>query len=1380
MASALGAFVGKDLFGDKFGSMLGGVLGGILDSKLFGGGSDILDLERQKLMGDTVAGRQLKQSATGEGSSLSLVMGRARVPVRTFAAQSGWRMRPEVDGIPEGHLINFAADVCQGPISSTVARNNEGEYSSPGFIDQLYADGQPVYVRSGELSYTGKNLYFLSMPYREEVGDTGDMRVPPFAVSTNYDKYGKFSGENYPIDEIRGYMARTVAIVSPPWGPALRDLTPELEEVVFSGVATATYNDGTDEITFDPNVDGAFFGRRTDQNVPSQDNDSYVERNLDTQGHDTSAPGYDYTFRVETVANVTDFSKVGKAAFHAFKFAGRMDGWEVAILRLHLHRNKTAVWNADTTSWKTNWSNYGGLVCPTLPGSLTGSNGVISRDGSTADDALRFIEHDAVKLYPGFGRDVLLASGTDPAVDPHTSYEAQGNINYVVYGQEFSFQACRRLAVLDRSPIPKSARYTVSQEVLDPDGNTKYLGKFHYGLYENNIDDGFSSVIVSQRDLDDAGGPWIAPPLSGAYLDDVIETVELWSQTQFNSSAAYLDSSVADGVHTNNHSTFTGYFPDEAVPSTYTTHAPVVFGVGLRTKTSGGDEGFGGTLSRVFSASSNTNFEAMYEIDGTDLSPSSEVRDSSTPVGAVMASLYSQPSSANSSDPTVNSWVPNRPGRAWLVFNDFDLVDFGDKIPNLEAVVVERDTLTLADAIKELCLRSGMEEWEIDVSGVTGEIEGLTVQEPNTFQETLQLLLVIYRIDARDLNGKLTFTMREDTPTYTIDYGELNAAEGQIEQDAIVASRDSAFRAPISAQVRYPEDGNGLLINAVVDNLDGASNQEDRTQQLQLQLPFTMDKRRARLAARQYLTDAELALTTYEYRIPPSRLDVMAGDAVLSVVEAGGQEHPVLSRVNSISRGANFESQVSATRDSAMLRSLPLDAIPEESATGSGTAGGNAGGDGGGDPTDPTVATPYFSGNMYLRPGFGSTDDTATNTGGATETTPQMTVHAINPSNEQLGIQTLETNTSEAIGILGSDPATTSVAYVVSSHDLAGDIEEDGTIANLARLDAAAGHRYITVNTEYFDRTSSITLDVQPGTFNPPNASVTDGNLAVAEKNVFNQAILIGSEIIGFATYTFNQAGNQVTLTNLKRGMYNTDSPQTVCCSEGATLRNAFGSVANGDQLLAFPLRVNKRLTYSAAGRGAEETLNFDSGANNEGPAVTVTNFISLNTGSTGTFKYYTDNSYTKRRITKFRPTEVRERGGTYSIVMYLAHSLNVDPSNSPNEIHSGAWTLGEESMQSLWTGADIELRNTSSNAALGRYNVSTDLQGGEYTTTILSPPGGVSIAAYPIQYSSGPADNPNLIQLPGAKVVITGLSSEPYAFVRQSAPENATYTAIL
>lgn len=133
-------------------------------------------------------------------------------------------------------------------------------------------------------------------------------------------------------------------------------------------------------------------------------------------------------------------------------------------------------------------------------------------------------------------------------------------------------------------------------------------------------------------------------------------------------------------------------------------------------------------------------------------------------------------------DPRIeaNLGVGNAPaysGICYVVLGDLQLADYGNALPNLEFELDGLVPRTLADILRDLCVRSGMrpDEYYVpyDLEGIA--VDGYTIASPTTTLAAIAPLEAAYAFDTVEQHGITRFVRRGRMPLTTIDPGDLAA-----------------------------------------------------------------------------------------------------------------------------------------------------------------------------------------------------------------------------------------------------------------------------------------------------------------------------------------------------------------------------------------------------------------------------------------------------------------------------------------------------------------------------------------------------------------------------------------------------------------------------
>lgn len=179
---------------------------------------------------------------------------------------------------------------------------------------------------------------------------------------------------------------------------------------------------------------------------------------------------------------------------------------------------------------------------------------------------------------------------------------------------------------------------------------------------------------------------------------------------------------------------------------------------------------------------------------------------------------------------------------------------------------------TLASVVEEVCLNAGIGHY--DVSGLKGVVRGFLQGDVADGRTALQPLMLRHGFDAVERDGLLNFVMRSDQTSVVVeteDYAVNSEVEGGIEftrqADAELAGRvrlnfvqaERDFETVSEEAILHDEATLGVVHSEVEEVLTRAE---------------------GRQTAERWLAEARIARDRIKLALPPSRMDIGAGDLV--------------------------------------------------------------------------------------------------------------------------------------------------------------------------------------------------------------------------------------------------------------------------------------------------------------------------------------------------------------------------------------------------------------------------------------------------------------------------------------------------------------------
>lgn len=203
--------------------------------------------------------------------------------------------------------------------------------------------------------------------------------------------------------------------------------------------------------------------------------------------------------------------------------------------------------------------------------------------------------------------------------------------------------------------------------------------------------------------------------------------------------------------------------------------------------------------------------------------------------------------------------------------------------------------VSLAALVRHLCLRAGMPEDGIDVSGLWGAIEGYAIGALESPRASITTLSRHFGFDAVETQGVIRFMMRGRASVATLAHDDLVAPR---EGDALELTRGQETELPQALKwqvARADEDYDAALVEArriTVDTTRIASES----------FPFAVPPEEAERRCRRALMEAWTGRESAVFRLPPSRLVLDPADVITLVHDGRGIPLRLVSTADTESR----------------------------------------------------------------------------------------------------------------------------------------------------------------------------------------------------------------------------------------------------------------------------------------------------------------------------------------------------------------------------------------------------------------------------------------------------------------------------------------------
>lgn len=242
---------------------------------------------------------------------------------------------------------------------------------------------------------------------------------------------------------------------------------------------------------------------------------------------------------------------------------------------------------------------------------------------------------------------------------------------------------------------------------------------------------------------------------------------------------------------------------------------------------------------------------------------------------------------------------------AYIVIKDLQWDDYGNMLPNITALVEERQEMSVADTIEEILTRASFTSTEWDVSRVPGCMRGYVVTGIQDAGSVLDNVTVPYALSFQESDGKLRFFARGKEIIETIPTEHLAAhSEGGSSYTRLVKMHDCDFS-------KLPKVVNFGYIDPDAD-LQSASQPSQRINiaskvEVTANVPITFKSTEGKQIAYRMAWVAEAECTSVEVSLPPNYIYLEEGDVLQFEI---ANDRVLKIRTDEITRGNDYRIEI--------------------------------------------------------------------------------------------------------------------------------------------------------------------------------------------------------------------------------------------------------------------------------------------------------------------------------------------------------------------------------------------------------------------------------------------------------------------------------------
>ncbi|QIE41652.1 host specificity protein [Rhodobacteraceae bacterium SC52] len=191
----------------------------------------------------------------------------------------------------------------------------------------------------------------------------------------------------------------------------------------------------------------------------------------------------------------------------------------------------------------------------------------------------------------------------------------------------------------------------------------------------------------------------------------------------------------------------------------------------------------------------------------------------------------------------------------------------------------------LSSVVREICLGAGLKD--PDVGNLHGLVRGYAVSDVGSARQALEPLMLAYGMDVHERDGRLVFQNRSGRAVASLTGEDL----AQHPDQASDLERSRSASAELSDRVRlnYIGADGSFEVSAIETALPGS----EAVSAAQSELNLVLTAAEARGITERWLAEARAGRDTAKFALPPSRMEIGAGDVVQLADDAGGARYRI-------------------------------------------------------------------------------------------------------------------------------------------------------------------------------------------------------------------------------------------------------------------------------------------------------------------------------------------------------------------------------------------------------------------------------------------------------------------------------------------------------
>lgn len=309
------------------------------------------------------------------------------------------------------------------------------------------------------------------------------------------------------------------------------------------------------------------------------------------------------------------------------------------------------------------------------------------------------------------------------------------------------------------------------------------------------------------------------------------------------------------------------------------------------------------------------NNKAIFDVDAP-------VTDSMlcTAIRIYLGSETQMPDPAIEADKGVGN-TPAYRGTAYVVFENMQLADFGNRLPNLEFFVAGDASISADVIVADVLVRCGIDLNTASTVGARADCQGFMISNESSGIGALQPLAMAYNFDVAEDQGQLVCVSKLSAPLGIMSADDYAGHDGADERpQAITWARSPETDLPKSSFIQYPDPALDLQTGAQREDraLGNAQNN------LSTQLPVTMSADEAKGVAQRALWEAWLGRQTATLQTDDRWIGLRVGRRYLFETPAGFEPVKIMRKT----RGVNGVIDLEVRRETGQIYRRASSGVP--------------------------------------------------------------------------------------------------------------------------------------------------------------------------------------------------------------------------------------------------------------------------------------------------------------------------------------------------------------------------------------------------------------------------------------------------------------------